>query len=214
MNGIIQRVDSRFVYIDLGKIEARLSKADQMPNEDYQVHDRIKVFVTKVENTNKGPQVFVSRTDPGLLKRLFETEVPEIYDGTVEIRSVAREAGDRSKISVYAESPDIDPVGSCVGPRGQRVQMVVDELKGEKIDIVEYSDDPVVDVSNELRASKASRVIIIEEDIPTTVVLPDKQLSLARGKRGQDARLVAKLTCWKIDIKNEAEITQLGMFSE
>jgi len=214
MNGIIQRVDSRFVYIDLGKIEARLSKSDQMPNEDYQVHDRIKVFVTKVENTNKGPQVFVSRTDPGLLKRLFETEVPEIYDGTVEIRSVAREAGDRSKISVYAESPDIDPVGSCVGPRGQRVQMVVDELKGEKIDIVEYSDDPVVYVSNALSPSKVSKVIINEEEKATTVVVPDNQLSLAIGKRGQNARLAAKLTGWKIDIKNETEMKELGMFSE
>lgn len=214
MNGIIQRVDSRFVYIDLGKIEAKLAKAEQMPNEDYQVHDRIKVFVSKVENTNKGPQIFVSRTEPGLLKRLFETEVPEIYDGTVEIRSVAREAGDRSKISVYAENEEIDPVGSCVGPKGQRVQMVVDELKGEKIDIVEYSDDPVVYVSNALSPSKVSKVIVDEEQKATTVIVPDNQLSLAIGKRGQNARLAAKLTSWKIDIKNEKEAKELGIFND
>src|SRR5699024_4752604 len=211
MNGIIQRVDPRFVYINLGKIEAKLSKADQMPNDNYQVHDRIKVFVTKVENTNKGPQVFVSRSEPGLLKRLFETEVPEIYDGTVEIRSVAREAGDRSKISVYAENPEVDPVGACVGPKGQRVQVVVDELNGEKIDIVEYSDDPVIYVSNALSPSKVTEVIVDEENKATTVVVPDNQLSLAIGKRGQNARLAAKLTGWKIDIKNETEARELGI---
>lgn len=214
MNGIIQRIDSRFVYINLGKVEAKLGKSDQMPNETYQVHDRIKVFVTKVENTSKGPQVFVSRSEPGLLKRLFETEVPEIYDGTVEIRSVAREAGDRSKISVYTEDPEIDPVGSCVGPRGQRVQMVVDELRGEKIDIVEYSDDPVVYVSNALSPSKVTKVIVDEENKATTVIVPDNQLSLAIGKRGQNARLAAKLTGWKIDIKNETEMRDSGMFTE
>lgn len=214
MNGIIQRVDPRFVYINLGKIEAKLAKSDQMPNETYEVHDRIKVYITKVENTNKGPQVFVSRTDPGLLKRLFETEVPEIYDGTVEIRSVAREAGDRSKISVYAENPEVDPVGSCVGPKGQRVQMVVDELKGEKIDIVEYSDDPVVYVSNALSPSKVTHVIVNEEEKATTVVVPDNQLSLAIGKRGQNARLAAKLTGWKIDIKNETEAKELGLLTD
>ncbi|NMA91244.1 MAG: transcription termination/antitermination protein NusA [Amphibacillus sp.] len=214
MNGIIQRVDPRFVYINLGKIEAKLAKSDQMPNETYEVHDRIKVYITKVENTNKGPQVFVSRTDPGLLKRLSETEVPEIYDGTVEIRSVAREAGDRSKISVYAENPEVDPVGSCVGPKGQRVQMVVDELKGEKIDIVEYSDDPVVYVSNALSPSKVTHVIVNEEEKATTVVVPDNQLSLAIGKRGQNARLAAKLTGWKIDIKNETEAKELGLLTD
>lgn len=214
MNGIIQRVDPRFVYINLGKIEAKLAKSDQMPNETYEVHDRIKVYITKVENTNKGPQVFVSRTDPGLLKRLFETEVPEIYDGTVEIRSVAREAGDRSKISVYAENPEVDPVGSCVGPKGQRVQMVVDELKGEKIDIVEYSDDPVVYVSNALSPSKVTHVIVNEEEKATTVIVPDNQLSLAIGKRGQNARLAAKLTGWKIDIKNETEAKELGLLTD
>ncbi|WP_067838488.1 transcription termination factor NusA [Amphibacillus sediminis] len=214
MNGIIQRVDPRFVYIDLGKVEAKLAESEQMPTESYQVHDRIKVFVTKVENTSKGPQIFVSRSHPGLLKRLFETEVPEIYDGTVEIRSVAREAGDRSKISVYARDPEVDPVGSCVGQKGQRVQTVVDELKGEKIDIVEYSDDPVVYVSNALSPSKVTKVIVNEEQKATTVIVPDNQLSLAIGKRGQNARLAAKLTGWKIDIKSESDASELNLLSD
>ena len=214
MNGIIQRVDPRFVYIDLGKVEAKLAESERMTTETYRVHDRIKVYVTKVENTNKGPQVYVSRTHPGLLKRLFETEVPEIYDGTVEIKSVAREAGDRSKISVYAADEEIDPVGSCVGQRGQRVQTVVDELKGEKIDIVEYSDDPIVYVSNALSPSKVTKVIVDEENKATTVIVPDNQLSLAIGKRGQNARLAAKLTGWKIDIKSESDAKALGIVSD
>lgn len=214
MNGIIQRVDPRFVYIDLGKVEAKLAESERMTTETYRVHDRIKVYVTKVENTNKGPQVYVSRTHPGLLKRLFETEVPEIYDGTVEIKSVAREAGDRSKISVYAADEEIDPVGSCVGQRGQRVQTVVDELKGEKIDIVEYSDDPVIYVSNALSPSKVTKVIVDEENKATTVIVPDNQLSLAIGKRGQNARLAAKLTGWKIDIKSESDAKELGIVSD
>jgi len=214
MNGIIQRVDSRFVYIDLGKVEAKLAESERMTTETYRVHDRIKVYVTKVENTNKGPQVYVSRTHPGLLKRLFETEVPEIYDGTVEIKSVAREAGDRSKISVYAADEEIDPVGSCVGQRGQRVQTVVDELKGEKIDIVEYSDDPIVYVSNALSPSKVTKVIVDEENKATTVIVPDNQLSLAIGKRGQNARLAAKLTGWKIDIKSESDAKEQGIVSD
>ncbi len=214
MNGIIQRVDPRFVYIDLGKVEAKLAESERMTTETYRVHDRIKVYVTKVESTNKGPQVYVSRTHPGLLKRLFETEVPEIYDGTVEIKSVAREAGDRSKISVYAADEEIDPVGSCVGQRGQRVQTVVDELKGEKIDIVEYSDDPVIYVSNALSPSKVTKVIVDEENKATTVIVPDNQLSLAIGKRGQNARLAAKLTGWKIDIKSESDAKELGIVSD
>ncbi|MGM0522514.1 MAG: transcription termination factor NusA [Bacillota bacterium] len=214
MNGIIQRVDPRFVYIDLGKVEAKLAESERMTTESYRVHDRIKVYVTKVESTNKGPQVYVSRTHPGLLKRLFETEVPEIYDGTVEIKSVAREAGDRSKISVYAADEEIDPVGSCVGQRGQRVQTVVDELKGEKIDIVEYSDDPIVYVSNALSPSKVTKVIVDEENKATTVIVPDNQLSLAIGKRGQNARLAAKLTGWKIDIKSESDAKELGIVSD
>ncbi|CAM4021324.1 transcription elongation factor NusA [Bacillus manliponensis] len=214
MVGIVQRQDARFIYVSLGKVEALLPVSEQMPNEQYKPHDRIRVFITKVEKTTKGPQIYVSRTHPGLLKRLFEMEVPEIYDGTVEIRSVAREAGDRSKISVYAENIDVDPVGSCVGPKGQRVQRIVDELKGEKIDIVNWSNDPVEYVANALSPSQVVKVLVNEEEKATTVIVPDHQLSLAIGKRGQNARLAAKLTGWKIDIKSESDANQLGLLAE
>jgi transcription termination/antitermination protein NusA len=212
MTGIVQRLDSKFIYVSLGKIEAILPANEQMPNERYKPHDRIKVFITKVEKTTKGPQIFVSRTHPGLLKRLFEIEVPEIYDGTVEIKSVSREAGDRSKISVHSDNPEVDPVGACVGPKGARVQAIVNELKGEKIDIVKWSDDPFVFVANALSPSKVLDVIVNEEDKATTVVVPDYQLSLAIGKRGQNARLAAKLTGWKIDIKSETDAREAGIF--
>ncbi|MEH7526589.1 transcription termination factor NusA, partial [Bacillus sp. JJ1503] len=212
MTGIVQRQDSKFIYVSLGKIEAILPTNEQMPNEQYKPHDRIKVFITKVEKTTKGPQIFVSRTHPGLLKRLFEIEVPEIYDGTVEIKSVAREAGDRSKISVHSDNEEVDPVGSCVGPKGTRVQAVVNELKGEKIDIVKWSADPIVFVANALSPSKVLDVIVNENDKATTVIVPDYQLSLAIGKRGQNARLAAKLTGWKIDIKSESEARETGMY--
>lgn len=212
MTGIVQRLDAKFIYVSLGKIEAILPVNEQIPNERYRPHDRIKVFITKVEKTTKGPQIFVSRTHPGLLKRLFEIEVPEIYDGTVEIKSVAREAGDRSKISVHSDNSEVDPVGSCVGPKGSRVQAIVNELKGEKIDIVKWSDDPVVFVANSLSPSKVLDVIVNEAEKATTVIVPDYQLSLAIGKRGQNARLAAKLTGWKIDIKSETDARELGIF--
>lgn len=212
MTGIVQRIDPKFIYVSLGKIEALLPVNEQMPNEQYKPHDRIKVFITKVEKTTKGPQIFVSRTHPGLLKRLFEIEVPEIYDGVVEIKSVAREAGDRSKISVHSDNSEVDPVGSCVGPKGTRVQTIVSELKGEKIDIVEWSDDPVVFVANALSPSKVLDVIVNEEAKATTVIVPDYQLSLAIGKRGQNARLAAKLTGWKIDIKSESEAREANIY--
>ncbi|MFA9558044.1 transcription termination factor NusA [Evansella sp. AB-rgal1] len=212
MTGIVQRQDHRFIYVDLGRVEALMPINEQMPNETYRHNDRIKAFITKVEKTTKGPQIMISRTHPGLLKRLFELEVPEIYDGTVEIKSVSREAGDRSKIAVHADDPEVDPVGSCVGPKGQRVQAIVNELKGEKIDIVRWSDDPKVYVANALSPSKVVQVTVNEEEKMTQVVVPDYQLSLAIGKRGQNARLAAKLTGWKIDIKSQSDAEELGIY--
>ncbi|MEW9501266.1 transcription termination factor NusA [Jeotgalibacillus marinus] len=212
MTGIVQRQDHRFIYVALGKIEALLPLNEQMPNESYKPHDRIKVYITKVERTTKGPQIFVSRTHPGLLKRLFEIEVPEIFDGTVEIKSVSREAGDRSKISVHSDNDEVDAVGACVGSKGARVQAIVNELKGEKIDIVEWSENPTVFVANALSPSKVVDVQVNEEDKATTVVVPDYQLSLAIGKRGQNARLAAKLTGWKIDIKSETDARESGIY--
>lgn len=212
MTGIVQRKDHRYAYVSLGKAEALMPVNEQMPNEQYNHNDRIKVYITKVEKTTKGPQIFVSRTHPNLLKRLFELEVPEIYEGVVEIKSVAREAGDRSKISVHSDNPEVDPVGACVGPKGARVQAVVDELKGEKIDIVKYSSDPVEFVANALSPSKVLDVIVNEEEKSTTVIVPDYQLSLAIGKRGQNARLAAKLTNWKIDIKSETDARNAGIY--
>lgn len=214
MTGIVQRQDHRFIYVDLGKVEALLPGSEQMSNESYLQNDRIKVYLTKVEKTTKGPQVTVSRTHPGLLKRLFELEVPEIYDGTVEVKSISREAGDRSKIAVHAEDEEIDPVGSCVGHKGTRVQAIVDELNGEKIDIVRWSEDPVEYVANSLSPSNVLRVVVDEENKMTQVIVPDYQLSLAIGKRGQNARLAAKLTGWKIDIKSESEANDLGLLDE
>ncbi|GAA0365375.1 transcription termination factor NusA [Bacillus horti] len=212
ITGIVQRQDARFIYIDLGKAEALLPVNEKMPSDQFKHGDRVKAFITKVEKTTKGPQIVLSRTHPGLLKRLFELEVPEIYEGVVEIKSVAREAGDRSKIAVYSANPDVDPVGACVGPKGSRVQTIVDELKGEKIDIVHWSEDPTVYVANALSPSKVIHVDVNEEDKMTQVIVPDFQLSLAIGKRGQNARLAAKLSGWKIDIKSESDATELGLY--
>ncbi|UTR15059.1 transcription termination factor NusA [Salipaludibacillus sp. LMS25] len=213
MTGIVQRQDHRFIYVDLGRVEALMPVGEQMPNETYRHNDRIKAYITKVEKTTKGPQIMISRTHPGLLKRLFELEVPEIYDGTVEVKAVSREAGERSKISVHAEDEDVDPVGSCVGPKGQRVQTIVNELKGEKIDIVKWSEDPKIYVANALSPSKVLQVTVNEEEKMTQVVVPDYQLSLAIGKRGQNARLAAKLTGWKIDIKSQTDAEELGLYN-
>ena len=209
MQGIVERQDKRYIYVNLGKIEAVLSKQDQMPNEFYQPHDRIKVYVSRVENTSKGPQVFVSRSHPDLLRRLFEQEVPEVYDGIVEIVSIAREAGDRSKVAVRSNDENIDAVGTCVGPKGQRVQAIVNELKGENMDIVEWNEDPAVFITNALNPAQVIDVIFDEENPKAcTVVVPDYQLSLAIGKRGQNARLAAKLTNHKIDIKSESDMAE------
>lgn len=208
VTGIVQRQDSRFIYIDLGKVEAIMPLNEVMPTEKFKMNDRIKGFITRVENTTKGPQIVLSRTHPGLLKRLFELEVPEIYDGIVEIRSVAREAGFRSKIAVYSRNDEVDPVGSCVGPKGARVQTIVSELKGEKIDIVRWSENVEEYVANALSPSKVVEVQVFEEEKMARVIVPDYQLSLAIGIKGQNARLAAKLTGWKIDIKSESQAEQ------
>ena len=213
LTGVVERMDSRYIYVSLGKIEAVLSKQEQIPNETFQPHDRIKVYVTKVENTSKGPQVFVSRSHPDLLKRLFEQEVPEIFDGVVEIVSIAREAGDRSKVAVRSRDKNVDPVGTCVGPRGQRVQAIVNELRGENMDIVEWHEDPSIYTGNALNPAQVVNVDFHQADGSCTVIVPDYQLSLAIGKKGQNARLAAKLTGYKIDIKSETEYNKLLMES-
>ena len=205
VTGIIQRMENKNVYIDLGKVEAVLTPNEQIPGEVYQYHDRMKTYIVEVKRTSKGPQIMVSRTHPGLLKRLFELEVPEIHDGVVEIKSVAREPGMRSKISVWTSDDNVDPVGACVGHKGMRVQTIVNELRGEKIDIVKYSEDPAQYVANALSPAKVVSTEVNEAEKICRVVVPDYQLSLAIGKEGQNARLAAKLTGWKIDIKSESQ---------
>ncbi len=208
VTGTVQRQDLRSIFLDLGKVEAVLPLNELMPNEKFKHGDRVKAYITKVENTTKGPQIMLSRSHPGLLRRLFELEVPEIYDGVVEIRSVAREAGFRSKIAVYSRNAEVDPVGSCVGPKGTRVQTIVNELKGEKIDIVRWSDSVEEYVANALSPSKVMEVNVFESEKMARVIVPDYQLSLAIGIKGQNARLAAKLTGWKIDIKSETQAEQ------
>ncbi len=205
VNGVIHRVSKGIVYITLGRTEALMAQNEQIPNEQYIQGARIKTVITEVKNSTKGPQIFVSRTHPALVKRLFELEVPEIYDGEVEIRGISREPGSRTKISVYASNPDLDPVGACVGQKGSRVQNIVDELQGEKIDIIEWHENPAILISNALSPSKVMRVEVDEDENAALVVVPDYQLSLAIGKEGQNARLAAKLTGWKIDIKSESQ---------
>ncbi|MBD2862796.1 MULTISPECIES: transcription termination factor NusA [Paenibacillus] len=208
VTGTVQRQDLRNIYLDLGKVEAVLPLSELMQGEKFKHQDRIKAFITKVENTTKGPQIMLSRTHPGLLKRLFELEVPEIYEGVVEIRSVAREAGFRSKIAVHSRNDEVDPVGSCVGPKGTRVQTIVNELRGEKIDIVRWSENVEEYVANALSPSKVLEVNVFEAEKMARVIVPDYQLSLAIGIKGQNARLAAKLTGWKIDIKSESQAEQ------
>lgn len=205
LTGIVQRIEAKNVFIDLGKAEAILSPSEQIPGEMYRHGDRLKTYIIEVKKTTKGPQILVSRTHPGLLKRLFELEVPEIHDGVVEIKSVAREPGLRSKISVHSRDEDVDPVGACVGHKGMRVQTIVNELKGEKIDIVKWNVDPAKYIANALSPAKVVTVEVNELEKTSRVVVPDYQLSLAIGKEGQNARLAAKLTGWKIDIKSESQ---------
>jgi N utilization substance protein A len=205
MTGIVERQDENFVFINLGQVEAVMSTRNQIEGEVYKAHDRIKVYVSNVEDSTKGPQVFVSRTHPNLIKRLFEQEVPEIYEGIVEIKSIAREAGDRSKLAVYSHDDAVDAVGTCVGPKGARVQAIVNELNGENMDIVEWDEDPVEFIKNALNPAEVTDVYLNEEDHECIAVVPDMQLSLAIGRRGQNVRLAARLTGYKIDIKAESE---------
>ena len=206
VTGTVQRISNETLFVNIGRTEGILSANEQVPGERYQVNDRLKVYIMDVKKTNKGPQVFLSRSHPGLVKRLFELEVPEIEDGTVEIRGIAREAGSRTKMAVYTEYENVDPVGSCVGTRGARVQAIVDELHGEKIDIIPWSEDPEQLISNVLSPAKVEKVIIDEaEEKIATVVVPDYQLSLAIGKEGQNVRLAARVSGWKIDIKSHTQ---------
>lgn len=206
VTGIVQRFERKNAIIDLGKAEAVLAPAEQTPGEEYRFNDRIKSYIIEVKKTTKGPQIMVSRTHPGLVKRLFELEVPEIHEGIVEIKSISREPGSRTKIAVFSKDDNVDPVGACVGQRGTRVQAIVDELKGEKIDIIKWSSDPEVFISSSLSPAKVIRVDVNETEKSAKVTVPDYQLSLAIGKEGQNARLAAKMTGWKIDIKSESQL--------
>lgn len=208
INGTVQRFEQRNVIFDVQKTEAILPVEEQIAGEKLRQNDRLKLFIVEVRKTTKGPQIILSRSHPGLLKRLFELEVPEIFDGVVEIRAVAREAGYRSKIAVWSNNKDVDPVGACVGPRGTRVQSISQELRGEKIDIVKWSDEPEEYIANALSPAKVVAVELNFEQKLAEVIVPDTQLSLAIGKEGQNARLAAKLTGWKIDISSETQIAQ------
>ena len=208
ITGTVERRDNRFVYVKIGNVEAVMPRNDQMPGETYNPQDQIRVLVTHVGSDSKGAQITVSRTAPDMVKRLFEQEVPEIYDGTVEVVSIAREAGDRTKIAVKSNDPNIDPVGTCVGQRGARVQNVVNELDGENIDVVKYEEDPSDYIANALNPAEVIAVQFGDEDDEKSalVIVPDYQLSLAIGKKGQNVRLAARLTGYKIDIRPESEV--------
>ena len=214
ITGTVKWSESRTVFVDLGRVEGILPFAEQIEGETFQPNDKIKCYVQEVRKTTKGPEIILSRTHPGLLKRLFEMEVPEIYSGTVEIKSVVREAGSRAKIAVYAMDPNVDPVGACVGPKGQRVQNIVNELHDEKIDIVRWDEDPAIYIANALSPAKVVSVSVWDEERSSYVIVPDYQLSLAIGKAGQNARLANKLTNWKIDIKSESQAAEEGFGEE
>ena len=212
--GIVQRIEKKNVIVQIGKIDAILAPNEQIPGEQYKFMDRIKVYVVEVKQTTKGPQIYVSRTHPELVKRLFEQEVPEVFDGTVEIKSIAREAGSRTKIAVYSKDPNVDAVGACVGINGCRVNIIVSELGGEKIDIINWSEDPKEFIAAALSPSKVVAVAINPNEQSARIVVPDQQLSLAIGKEGQNARLSAKLTGWRIDIKSESQAYETGFITE
>jgi N utilization substance protein A len=206
ITGTVIRKDKGNVFVDLGKLEAVLGPNEQMHNEEYTFNSKLKLYIVEVKNTTKGAQIVVSRTHPGLVKRLFELEVPEIYDGVVEIKSIAREAGSRTKIAVFSNDETVDPMGACVGPKGVRVQSIVNELKNEKIDIIKWSKLPEEYIANALSPAKVLDVTLDEEQKSAKIVVDDSQLSLAIGKEGQNVRLAAKLTGWKIDIKAKSQV--------
>ncbi len=206
ISGVISRYDRKNVIVDLGRAEAILPPGEQTPGEKYNIHERIKAYVINVKKTNKSPQIFISRTHPGLVKRLLELEVPEIHDGTVEIKTIAREAGSRTKIAIFSKNENVDPVGACVGQKGSRIRSIVDELKGEMIDVIKWSGNPEEYIASSLSPAKVVRVDVDETSKVARVIVPDFQLSLAIGKEGQNARLAAKLTGWKIDIKSESQL--------
>ncbi len=210
ITGTVQRISGGTIFVNMGRTEGILAVSEQVPGEHYQINDRIKVYIMDVRRTTKGPQVFLSRSHPGLVRRLFELEVPEIEDGVVRIENIAREAGSRTKIAVWTDDENVDPVGSCVGPRGVRVQTIVDELGGEKIDIIVWSEDPEELIASVLSPAKVERVIISDTEKAATVIVPDFQLSLAIGKEGQNVRLAAKLSGWKIDIKSHTQFEEMG----
>ncbi len=214
VTGIVQRYAGKNVSINLGKVDAVLTENEQVKGEVFQPTERIKLYVLEVKPTNRGPKILVSRTHPELVKRLFESEVTEVRDGIVEIRSIAREAGSRTKIAVYSNDPDVDPVGACVGMNGARVNAIVNELRGEKIDIINWNDNPAMLIENALSPAKVISVIADAEEKNAKVVVPDYQLSLAIGKEGQNARLAARLTGFKIDIKNETQAREAGDFMD
>ena len=212
VTGIVQRYVGKNVSINLGKVDAILTENEQVNGEVFQPTERIKVYILEVKSTSKGPRVLVSRTHPELVKRLFESEVAEVKDGTVEIKAIAREAGSRTKIAVWSNDPDVDPVGACVGMNGARVNAIVNELRGEKIDIITWNENPAMLIENALSPAKVISVIADAEEKAAKVVVPDYQLSLAIGKEGQNARLAARLTGFKIDIKSETQAREAGDF--
>ena len=211
LTAVVNREEKEGVVLEMGRSEGFMSTSEFIPGEQYHLNDRIKVYVLEVRKTPKGPRVMVSRTHPGLIKRLFEFEVPEIQSGVVQIKSIAREAGSRTKIAVYSSDLQIDPVGACVGQRGIRVERIVQELSNEKIDVIEWSQDPVTFIANALSPAKVLMVQVNEEEKTARVIVPDNQLSLAIGKEGQNARLAAKLTGWKIDIKSQSQSLEMAM---
>ena len=210
VTGIVQRVVGHNVSVNLGKADAILAENEQVKGETFKPTERIKVYILEVKDTPKGPRILVSRTHPGLVKRLFESEVAEVKDGTVEIKSIAREAGSRTKLAVWSNDPDVDPVGACVGVNGARVSAIVNELRGEKIDIINWDENPAILIENSLSPAKVIAVMADPDEKTALVVVPDYQLSLAIGKEGQNARLAAKLTGYKIDIKSESQAAELS----